>query len=1192
METPESLLRRATAAVTVLDARTGRQRGAGTGFMVAPNILATAGHVLLGAGDRSLPESVSLCFHDDGHVTTGRVEASWFFPGRVCDSLSCLGKEPRTCEHSSVDLAFIAVAEPGEQRPHVLLSKSVEVRDTLSVFGHPSGAFRDGKGATGHYEGVSTREGKQLGRWFGTPLEPGHSGSAVLNQRSASVCGMVVRASGHSGSSHFLSAFEIHRRLIKIAPQQNWPSGHLRWLGLLDDDQIHAGGHLFPGARLKAYLEATISASEQHPYAVVVPGVEPPPLAQVYLNQEVLGEDGITFVEPRDAIECLLGASAPAIVTAKPGAGKSSLLRKSAAEAAREWREGSVGRFIPIRVRAEDLLTDLPIAEKLAASVRSEFGAAAVRGHWPAAFFERAPLPGIPWLLLVDGLDEVALPAQRRRVLEELGILQSLHGDSVFRVVLATRHVSHDEMGFAEAQLKRAGVELQPFTADKLTGFAQRWFECLKVAEPERRAREFARETDQASLRDLARNPLMATMLCQLYAFSGERALPTDRWEVYRRYVEILAEWRRRPGDEHERLREILAADLPSASAAAVAEEVHGRALDLIRRLATARLDLDETPAVRLLAAWAADARPVRLRERTWLEFLGEVLRRSGLLCERGGDFVFIHQSLAEFLAAEHIVAHRRLNSAHFRRLFGRNGTLRSGSERFDPAANASLNRFLVAAWGGTEQPEIRRRLEELARCTDVAAAEFIADLVADGVPVGEDLPRAAVATLTGLCRETMDCGHWQRAAAVRRLDGSIDTVRNRRHHEQHVHINPTLGAVALIRLGEAWGFQVLARLAAMPAHAFAAVESLGGLAAGDGAETLAAIAAALPGIQYPIRVRAADLLIDMADPRAADTVFALAQQFAPTAADHLDLVRHLYELGDARGGDLAVKLALNRSVNYYTRIGAARLLISVRDSRSLSALSDLAMDPLLGAHQRSEAIAEIACLGDARDLPLFARLAVDDRYSEDQRVLAVHVIAKLPAAGLHDVLANLIGGPGTAERVRLIATDLLLTIDRERALQAVVQWSRRPDASPSTTVALSAVIGGLDAELVCDLLGPVCLDEKTPLEVRLAGAEIMVRVLGHDGYVVLAEMLGAGPASAGFGAWTVDLLASRYGVTAKQLLSADVAGLRHAERAKVLYAREKIGQLALARSVARQQVGPSGGSATPTPTATQGCVQ
>jgi hypothetical protein len=102
------------------------------------------------------------------------------------------------------------------------------------------------------------------------------------------------------------------------------------------------------------------------------------------------------------------------------------------------------------------------------------------------------------------------------------------------------------------------------------------------LPDPGRAARDFIAELQRRSLGDLARTPLMATMLCQLYTDRPGQPLPESRGEIYRAFTDLLYERQQDIGlhaQIHAALKEC------GDAALAAAENTLGRLRELIEYL-------------------------------------------------------------------------------------------------------------------------------------------------------------------------------------------------------------------------------------------------------------------------------------------------------------------------------------------------------------------------------------------------------------------------------------------------------------------------------------------------------------------------------------------------------------------------------------------------------------------------------
>ncbi|MVO90254.1 hypothetical protein GPA10_37265 [Streptomyces sp. p1417] len=627
----------------------------GTGFLVAPGIVATCAHVLADRREE-LPGTV------EARTATGRelvleTAPEWYLRERA----------------GGLDLAFLRA--PLDAGPHVLLSGVVQTGETMCTWGHPAGRFRAGQSALFTAQGASRLRavdagGRPLGdewqpeRVFGTPVGGGYSGSAVLSRRTGAVCGMLY--SHKAGSAHLVSAADILTALPQVTQVQSDPACNTRWLGQLDDEQMWIGGWSYPGPRLRAYLDAAILVAREHPYPGVVPGTRPPPLTAVHLRQharQTHADAGSSAGLPADAFDALtvpaediLEREEDALVIAGPGGGKSTLLRTGLVSLAERWRTDHTSRLVPVCLSATALAAPGSLHEAIAHEVKRDLSTAAPAPDWPPQFFNTEPLRGVRWLVMVDGLDQITDPEARRNLVTKLKNASARPG-SPYRFIATTRPLSLSEQQSAQLTKRESEgwperrYELLPFTAEDLNRFAQQWFTALELPDPGRTASDFSSELQRRHLEGPARTPLMATVLCQLYSMDPERVLPASRGQIYKHFMDLLYRRQRSAG-----LRAQTRTTLQECGQEALdaADQMLTQLQNMIAFLAAERRLGNTTPTLDLIASQPDAARPECVPEAEWTMFLAESLRSSGLLTVREGEAAFLHPTLEEYLAACH----------------------------------------------------------------------------------------------------------------------------------------------------------------------------------------------------------------------------------------------------------------------------------------------------------------------------------------------------------------------------------------------------------------------------------------------------------------------------------------------------------------------------------------------------------
>lgn len=462
------------------------------------------------------------------------------------------------------------------------------------------------------------------------------SRSTADNQISGMVNAPTVQAGFIEGGVHFHLAGDGAEH---AAPSQS-PESWADLPGLLD----------LP-VEVVSLLRAQIQTAQQLPYRL--PGARRPSLATVYVRQD-LGSGSVAsesepqrptpivdgrgqLVDPKTGPVVRVAVRAPSrtvrdvlddqdhlLVTGGPGQGKSTLSLRLAADVAARWLSPGIDGVplgepvLPLRVTARELVgwLAMPFPEALEATVRAEYGALLKTLASARTLGER--VAGCRWLLLVDGLDEVADSGQRDRLVTILAAWAS-EADSPYRVVLTTRPV--ESSAFAPLQrLGAARYELQPFDDEALRRFAHSWFD-----DPDDAGR-FVRQIRMAHLDELMRVPLLATIAAIVFSQHRDRPLPDNQYELYESYLNYLR------------------------SAHPVPPSPFDAACDaLLEHLGRVRLDLD-TSLVAAARTWVEQHLPGLVGN--WQDRLITYLAAVGPLARRGDDLGFLHHSFAEHLAA------------------------------------------------------------------------------------------------------------------------------------------------------------------------------------------------------------------------------------------------------------------------------------------------------------------------------------------------------------------------------------------------------------------------------------------------------------------------------------------------------------------------------------------------------------
>ncbi|MGA5324051.1 NACHT domain-containing protein [Streptomyces seoulensis] len=325
-----------------------------------------------------------------------------------------------------------------------------------------------------------------------------------------------------------------------------------------------------------------------------------------------------------------------------PGSGKTTLARNTALElCAHRWRPWR--RRLPVllylRDHASTLLADQPPALETVA-VSAGWLDGKVPARWLARRLDRGGC-----VVLLDGLDEVADPAERGRVVAWVARQVQRHPRNTY-VVTSRPH------GYETNPLPGAEVlQVRRFTWEQIERFLRQWSYATEsrargTTGPEARTAADRTATDlltrlrrQPALYDLAANPLLLTMTANVHRYRGQ--LPGSRAELYAEMCDVLLHRR----SEARGLTD--ATGLTGPHKQHVAQHL---ALAMMRARVRDWPVRDAARAIRL----ALRQVPGHVSAEVFLQ----EARKSGLLVEREHDvYAFAHLTLQEYLAAAQLSA-------------------------------------------------------------------------------------------------------------------------------------------------------------------------------------------------------------------------------------------------------------------------------------------------------------------------------------------------------------------------------------------------------------------------------------------------------------------------------------------------------------------------------------------------------
>jgi NACHT domain len=357
------------------------------------------------------------------------------------------------------------------------------------------------------------------------------------------------------------------------------------------------------------------------------------------VSESVLAEPPVEVTD-RFSIDHFLDREQPKVlaVIGVPGSGKTTLLRHTARTVCREQRTRR--RAVPVLIYLRDHVATI-VADRgvdLPALVRATLGR--YGPDEPPGWFEQQLRAG-HCVVLLDGLDEVARPEDRRTVAAWVERQTRQYPKNDF-VITSRPH------GYRTASVTGAIVlQVRSFTDEQVSNFVHRWYFAVEkhstgASGDDIRLRAEAATDDllerlngAPGLYELTVNPLLLTMIANVHRFRG--ALPGSRADLYAEICQVML-WRRQE-----------AKDLPTELRGDKKEALlRGLAFTMMQRRVR---DLPRTDVL-------DELKPTLRRISTQLtedDFLTDV-SSNGLLVEReSGLYSFAHLTFQEYLAARYI---------------------------------------------------------------------------------------------------------------------------------------------------------------------------------------------------------------------------------------------------------------------------------------------------------------------------------------------------------------------------------------------------------------------------------------------------------------------------------------------------------------------------------------------------------
>jgi len=333
--------------------------------------------------------------------------------------------------------------------------------------------------------------------------------------------GMVFPSTAAAGSARSIVAAEIASAAAQILESSPYSLEQLKSFELFEVSYRRQINRQYAKIRPEALGDAT-----------------PVPIDELYVASDLRAISSLPS-DPGIPRADLLKASFRTVILGNPGGGKSTFVKKLCHEMTMRYEEALYGRrkLTPVVI----ILKEYAQYRKLNPCSIVEFATLRAKADYQ---IDSVPDGAVRYLfisgralIIFDGLDELIETADRLDITRAVErFVDQYHATPVL--------VTSREVGYEQAPLDHDKFEtfkLQPFTPDQVAMYAQKWFRVTHegtMNSAEDLAQSFIR--DSQVVPDLRENPLMLSLLCNLY--KKDKHLPANRPEVYKRCADLLFE--------------------------------------------------------------------------------------------------------------------------------------------------------------------------------------------------------------------------------------------------------------------------------------------------------------------------------------------------------------------------------------------------------------------------------------------------------------------------------------------------------------------------------------------------------------------------------------------------------------------------------------------------------------------------
>lgn len=478
-----------------------------------------------------------------------------------------------------------------------------------------------------------------------------------------------------------------------------------------------------------------------------------------------------------------LNRHAHLVLTGEAGSGKTTFSYYTTELLSRIWlgdlspRDCAVQTpMMPLRVLARHLTGGKPWDEELAEAVRKTLGSRLLSRFSPELLKGR--VHGVRWLVFVDGLDEITDAEARRELIGTLA--HHARVSEQYRFVIGTRMLESSELAPLRGESVGA-YEMVPFRREDLETFAANWFSAQDLSHTDdhwrAHADRYLHQVHDSRLRELVRNPLLATIAAVVSTRDPGKPLPTNRLDLYRTVVRYLID------DAYSGRRSEARGDLDVW--------LHEQRERLIEHLGRARIKGD--PLLASAADWIAENWTGPGDREVHERAARRQLTATGLFVQEDRDVRFLHHSFAEYLSG-----------LGFAAAIGPDAGALATWVAENQGRDENLLLFAILSWHRLHGGDLRPLLLE-----DEPQGHWhrlSVRLIGDGLDLGDEVTAAVVARAVRYALVYDDSGF----DVLGRMYGNPITAAHLRRLIDHGELSADVRARALLALGRVTDFNAV----------------------------------------------------------------------------------------------------------------------------------------------------------------------------------------------------------------------------------------------------------------------------------------------------------------------------------------------------------------------------------------------